>query len=326
MRRRDFIARVGGTAVAWPLVARAQQANVPRIGVLRVAGPPNQPAVEGLQQGLRDLGRVDGENIAIEFRSGEGGIQRLPALATELVRLKVAVIVAYGPQAIQAAKDATTTIPIVMGRMDDADAHGFVTNYARPGGNITGLSFQSGELSTKWLELLKDILVPGARLAALWDQAGTSHQVQLIEQAARTVGVNLKVLNVRGRADFSKAFAAAKQAAAAGLVILASPVMTYEMVTLAKLALEHALPASYMYRGFAAAGGLLSYGPSETDASFSWHRPAYFVDKILHGAKPGDLPVEQPTRFYLTVNLKTAKALGLAVSPTLVGRADEIIE
>jgi putative ABC transport system substrate-binding protein len=327
MRRRDFIGLMGTGLAVLPLVAHAQQpTNAPRIGVLRVAGPARQPAVEGLREGLRDFGHVDGENIAIEFRSGQGSIGTLPALAAELVRLRVAVIVAYGPQAIQAAKDATKTIPIVMGRMDDADAHGFVTNYARPEGNITGLSFQSGELSTKWLELLKDILAPGARIAALWDKAGTSHQVQLIEQAARAVGVNLRVLDVQARSDFAQAFGVAKRAGTAGLVILASPVMTYEMVPLAKLALEYSLPASYMYRGFAAAGGLLSYGPSETDTSFSWHRPAYFVDKILRGAKPGDLPVEQPTRFYLTVNLKTAKTLGVTVPPTLLARADEVIE
>jgi putative ABC transport system substrate-binding protein len=270
---------------AGPFAARAQQVQILRIGVLRVAGPASQPAIEGLRQGLRDLGYVDGQDIAIEFRSGEGGIKRLPELVAELVRLNCAVIVAYGPQAIQAAKDATATIPIIMGRMDDADAHGFVTNYSRPSGNITGLSFQSGELSTKWLELLKDILTPGGRIAALWDMAGTSHQVRLIEQAAQTVGVSLTVLPVRGRPEFADAFIMAKHAGAAGLVILASPVMTYEMVPLAKLALKHALPASYMYREFAAAGGLLSYGPSETDASFSWHRAAYFVDKILRGAE-----------------------------------------
>jgi ABC-type uncharacterized transport system substrate-binding protein len=323
--RREIIALLGGAA-AWPLAAGAQQLHIPRIGVLRVAGPVNQPAIEGLRQGLRDLGYVDGQNIAIEFRSGEGGIERLPELAAELVRLRCAVIVAYGPQAIQAAKDATATIPIIMGRMDDADAHGFVTNYARPSGNITGLSFQSGDLSTKWLELLKDILPTGRRIAALWDVAGTSHQVRLIEQAAQTVSVSLTVLPVRGQAEFADAFNRVKQAGVVGLVILASPVMTYEMVHLAELALKHVLPASYMYREFAAAGGLLSYGPRETDASFSWHRAAYFVDKILRGAKPSELPVEQPTRFYLTLNLKTAKALSLTVPDKLLVAADEVIE
>jgi putative tryptophan/tyrosine transport system substrate-binding protein len=291
-----------------------------------VAGPPSQLAVEELRRGLRDHGYVEGQNIAIEFRSGEGGIERLPELAAELVRLKVAVIVAYGPQTIQAAKDATTTIPIVMGRMDDADAHGFVLNYSRPGGNITGLSFQSGELSTKWLELLKDILPHGARIAALWDVAGTSHQVQLIEQAAQTVGVDLNIFQVRGRQNFAPAFSAVKEAGARGLVILASPVMTSEMIPLAKLTFEHGLAASYMYREFAVAGGLISYGPSATDASFSFRRAAYFVDRILRGAKPGELPVEQPTRFYLTVNLKTAKTLNLTVPATMLGRADEVIE
>jgi GMC oxidoreductase/ABC transporter substrate binding protein len=191
MKRREFITLLGGgAAAAWPFAARAQQQAMPRISVLRVAGPVNQPAIEGLRQGLRDLGYIEGQNIAIEFRSGEGGIDRLPELAAELVRLKPAVIVAYGPQAIQAARDATATIPIIMGRMDDADAHGFVTNYSRPSGNITGLSFQSGDLSTKWLELLKDILPPGGRIAALWDIGGTSHQVRLIEQAG-SLGIDV---------------------------------------------------------------------------------------------------------------------------------------
>jgi putative tryptophan/tyrosine transport system substrate-binding protein len=325
MKRRTFITLLGGAA-AWPLAARGQQPNVPRIGVLRVAGLPSQPAVEELRQGLRDLGYVEGQNIAIEFRSGEGGIERLPELAAELVGLNVAVLVAYGPQTIQAAKDATTTIPIVMGRMDDADAHGFVTNYSRPDGNVTGLSFQSGELSTKWLELLKEILPPGARIAALWDVAGTSHQVQLIKQAARTIGVDLNIFQVRGRQNFMQAFASAKEADVRGLVILASPVMTSEMIPLAKLTVEHGLAASYMYREFAAAGGLLSYGPSATDASFSFRRAAYFVDKILRGAKPGELPIEQPTRFYLTVNLKAATTLNLTIPSTLLAIADEVIE
>jgi putative ABC transport system substrate-binding protein len=220
------------------------------VGVLRVAGSASQPSHQDLLRGLRDLGYIEGQNVVIEFRSAEGRLELLPELAAELVRLKVAVIVAYGPQTIQAAKDATTTIPIVMGRMDDADAHGFVSNFARPGGNITGMSFPSGELSTKWLEFLIEILSPGARFAALWDTSGTANQVQLTEQAARTVGVDLRILHVAGSRDFTAAFAAAKQSKTQGLLILGSPIMTSQMEALAKLALEHGLAAIYTHREF----------------------------------------------------------------------------
>jgi len=225
-------------------------------------------------------------------------------------------IVAYGPQTIQAARDATTTIPIVMGRMDDADAHGFVSNFARPGGNITGMSLPSGELSTKWLEFLIEILSPSARFGALWDTSGTANQVRLTEQAARTFGVDLRILPVSGPGDFTAAFAAAKQSKTQGLLILGSPVMTSQMEALAKLALEHGLAAIYTYREFSLAGGTLSYGPRETDPNFAFRHAADFVDKILRGAKPGDLPVEQPMRYDLTVNLKTAKTLGVTIPAT----------
>lgn len=325
MRRREFFTLASGIA-AWPLVAHGQTAGAPHVGVLRVAGSASQPSHQDLLRGLRDLGYIEGQNVVMEFRSAEGRLELLPELAAELVRLKVAVIVAYGPQTIQAAKDATTTIPIVMGRMDDADAHGFVSNFARPGGNITGMSFPSGELSTKWLEFLIEILSPGARFAALWDTSGTANQVQLTEQAARTVGVDLRILHVAGSRDFTAAFAAAKQSKTQGLIILGSPIMTSQMEALAKLALEHGLAAIYTYREFTQAGGTLSYGPRETDPNFAFRHAADFVDKILRGARPGDLPVEQPTRYDLTVNLKTAKTLGVTIPATLLGLADEVFE
>jgi putative tryptophan/tyrosine transport system substrate-binding protein len=322
VKRRDFIAALVGTAV-WPIVARAQ--NIPRIGVLRVAGPPSQPSHQDLVEGLRDLGYVDSHNIIIEFRSAEGRVESLVELAAELVRLNVSVIVAYGPQTIQAAMAATKKIPIVMGRMDDADAHGFVTNFARPAGNVTGMSFPSGELRTKWLEFLKELLPPGAKIAALWDSAGTSHQLQLTEQAARKVGVALSILPIRGAQDLSDAFATANREKAQGLIVLGSPVMTSMMETLAKRALENRLAATYAYREFTQAGGLLSYGPLETDPHFAFRHAADFVDRILRGAKPEDLPVEQPTYYVLTVSLKTAKTLGLTIPATLLGR-DEVFE
>jgi putative tryptophan/tyrosine transport system substrate-binding protein len=326
MKRRDFVTLLGGVG-AWPLVARAQPASVPRIGVLRVAGPALDNFVAELRQGMRDLGHVEGRSFVIEYRwPQDGRLERLPELAAELVRLRVAVIVALGPQPIQAAKDATKTIPIVMGRMDDADVHGFVTNYARPEGNITGMSLPSGEISTKWLQMLKEILPQGARIAALWDVGGTSNQVRMIREAARIMGVDLDILPVRGPDDFAQAFAAAKQGGVQGLVILGSPVMSSQMVPLAKLTVAHRLAASYLYREFAEVGGLLGYGPTETDPNFAYRRVAYFVDQLLHGAKPGDLPVEQPSRYHLTINRNTADALGLTIPPHLYIFADEVIE
>src|SRR5215831_107240 len=325
MLRRKFFKLASGT-VAWPLVAHGQTAAAPHVGVLRVAGSASQSSHQDLLRGLRDLGYIEGRNVIIEFRSAEGRLELLPELSAELVRLKVAVIVAYGPQTSQAAKDATTTIPIVMGRMDDADAHGFVPNFARPGGNITGMSLPSGEISTKWLEFLIEILSPSARFAALWDTSGTANQVRLTEQAARTVGVDLRILPVAGPGDFTAAFAAAKQSKTQGLLILGSPIMTSQMEALAKLALEHGLAAIYTYREFTQAGGTLSYGPRETDPNFAFRHAADFVDKILRGAKPGDLPVEQPMRYDLTVNLKTAETPGVTIPATLLGRADEVFE
>jgi len=327
MERREFITFLGGAAAAWPLAAGAQPASVPRIGVLRVAGPALDNFVVELRQEMRDLGHVEGRGFVIEYRwPQDGRLERLPELAAELVRLRVAVIVAFGPQPIQAAKDATKTIPIVMGRMDDADAHGFVTNYSRPEGNITGMSFPGGEISTKWLQMLKEIMPQGAHIGALWDAGGTSHQVRLIGEAARSMGVDLNILPIRGPDDFVQAFAAAKQGGAQGLVILASPVMSSQMVPLAKLTVEHRLAASYLYREFAEAGGLLSYGPTEADPSFSYRHVAYFVDRLLRGAKASDLPVEQPTRFHFTINRNTAEALGLTIPPHLYIFADEVIE
>jgi putative tryptophan/tyrosine transport system substrate-binding protein len=242
------------------------------------------------------------------------------------VRLPVAIIIALGPQAIQAAVGATKTIPIVMGRMDDADAHGFVTNYARPEGNVTGMSLPSGELVTKWLQMLKEILPQGARIAALWDTGGTSNQVRTVQQAARVMAIDLDILRVRGPEDFPEAFSAARKSGIKGLLILGSPVMTSQLLPLAALTATHQLAAIYTYRDFAVAGGLLSYGPTDTDPNFAYRRTAYFIDRLLRGAKPGDLPVEQPSRYHLTINRKTADALGLTIPPHLYIFADEVIE
>ncbi len=264
--------------------------------------------------------------IAFENVSTEGRLDRLRELASELVHRKVAVIVTFGPQTTQAAREATDAIPIVMGRMDDADAHGFVRNYSRPEGNITGLSFQTGELSTKWLELLKETLPQGSAVAVLWDATGTANQLRTIEDAARSLKVDLHTVEVRGPGEFTAAFAAMQEAGARGVVILASPLFTVRMTQLAELAAAHRIAATYTYRAFVEAGGLMSFGPLDSDPSFTFRRAAYYVDKLLKGAKVAELPIEQPTRYSLAINLKTAKTLSLEIPPSLLARADEVIE
>jgi putative ABC transport system substrate-binding protein len=324
MKRREFIALLGG-AVVVPYSARAQQ--IPHVGVLRPFGSPaSDEAIAALRAGLHDLGYDEGRNIVLDIRYSSNRPELLPALAAELVALKVNVIVTYGPAGTKAAKEASSTIPIVMGRMDDADAQGFVASLGHPGGNITGVSFQSGDLATKWFEILKEVLPPGTRIAALWDAGSTINQTRLIEAAARTVGVDLLRIDVRGPADFQPALETARKEGARGIVLLASPMITGGMTELAQLASVHGLAAIYVYAAFARAGGLIGYGPSESDPSFSYRRAAFYIDKILKGANPAEMPVEQPTRFELAINLKAAKALGITIPATMLGRADEVIE
>jgi putative ABC transport system substrate-binding protein len=308
-----------------PLAAEAQRpGKVPLIGILALGAPPFY-GLDEVQQGLRDLGYVEGENIAFEVRWAAFRFEHLPALAAELVRLGVDVIVTHGPPGVKAAMAATRTIPIVMARIDDAEEHGLVASLARPGGNVTGLSIQTGELSDKWLDLLREVLPSLSRVAILWDATGTVNQLRTLEQAAHAVGVQLHVLEVRSVDDFPRAFAAATTAHAEGLVILGSPLMTENAAHLAELAAQHRLPATYTNRRFVEAGGLLTYGPKEPDPSWGWRRAAVFVDKILKGTKPADLPVERPTTFELIINVKTAEALGLTIPPTLLCQADEVI-
>jgi ABC-type uncharacterized transport system substrate-binding protein len=313
-----------------PLVPEARpRAQIPQVGFLRhgrQADAPLQRRLEEFRQGLRDLGYIEGQNILLEVRYSEGRLDRLPELAAEFVRLQVDVLVVHGPQGVRAARDATSTIPIVMARMDDADEHGFVASLARPGGNITGLSYQTGELSGKWLALLKDALPNLSRVAVLWDVTGTENKRRTLEQAAPALGVHLHVFEVRGPDDFDGAFAAAHTAQAEGLVILGSPVVTQHTPRLAALAAHHRLPAIYSDRRFVEAGGLMAYGPKESDPSWGERRAAVFVDKILKGAKPADLPVERPRQFELVLNLKAAEAMGLTISPWLLLQADEVIK
>jgi putative ABC transport system substrate-binding protein len=306
--------------------AEAQQTGkIPRIGFL-APGVPSLLGFDELQQGLGNLGYVEGQNIAMEIRSAEGRYERLPALATELVRLRVNVLVTQGPPGVRAAMAATRTIPIVMSRIDDAEEHGFVASLARPGGNVTGMSLQTGELSPKWLEFLKDALPTISRMGILWDETGTVNQLKTLERASHAIGVELHVLKVRSLDDFPEAFAAAISAKSQGLVILGSALLTENAARLAELAAAHRLPAIYNNKRFVRAGGLMTYGVKESDPSWGYRRAAVFVDKILKGAKPADLPVERPYKFELVINLKTAKQLGLTVPSRLLARADEVMK
>jgi putative tryptophan/tyrosine transport system substrate-binding protein len=327
--RRAFIGTMAGGLLAAPLEAEAQQAaKVPRIGFLLFHLGANPHLEHAFLQGLRDLGYVEGRNLVIEYRDAEGKYERLPALAAELVALKVDVIMTGGtPQAL-AAKQATKTIPIVFTSAPDPVTSGLVTSLARPGGNVTGLSNLNAELVGKCLEQLKQV-VPGVkRVAVLWHPGGLGERTEkdmlkAADVAARTLGVRLQIVQLRGPADFDRAFSGMNRARGDALTVLPNPMLNTERRRLVDLAAKNRLPAVYPGREFVDDGGLMAYGPNFADL---FRRAATYVDKILKGAKPADLPVEQPMKFELVINLKTAKALGLTIPPSLLGRADEIIQ
>jgi len=328
MRRRPAIllTLVLGLFLA-PLAAGAQQpAKLPRIGLL-IQNPiaPVAHLWEAFRQGLRELGYVEGQNIAIEVRSAEGKYERLPALAAELVRLRVDAIVVGSTPAAFAAKQATMTIPIVMAGVGDPVGSGLVTSLARPAGNITGLSLLTSELSAKQLELLKEALPKVSRVAVLWNPATQSHPLILREAkaAAQALGVQLQLLEVRNPDDFERAFGVATRRRAAGLLVLADAMFLSHRTRIANLAAKSRLPAMYGLTEHAQAGGLMAYAPNFAGL---FRQAATYVDKILKGAKPADLPVEQPTRFELVINMKTAKALGLTFPPSILIRADQVIQ
>ena len=325
MQRRAFITLLGGAAVAWPLGALAQQAvKLYRIGILSPELPPPE-FLEAFRQGLRELGYVVGQTIVFEVRSAEGYSQRLAALANELVRLKVDVIVAINTTSVQAAKKASATIPIVMTRIADPVKSGLVGNLSRPGENITGLSFMVDELSGKRLALLKDTLPSVSRVAILWYEPNPGADIAMgaIKAASRELGLELLLLPMHGPADLIGAFQAATRGRAQALIVIDDVVTTRHRVEILNLAATRTLAVISQYRAFAEAGALLAYGPS---LSAMYRRTAYYVDRILKGANAGDLPVEQSTKFDLVINLKTAKALGVTIPPSLLARADEVIE
>lgn len=307
--------------------ATAQQpTKVPRIGFLNAASPSAILArYEAFRHGLRDLGYVEGKNIVIEYRYAEGKLDRLRELGAELVRLKVDVIVTAGPSATRSIKKATATIPVVMAFDYDPVGSGAVANLARPGGNITGLSALYPEISGKRLELLKEIVPKLSRLAILGSstQPGNAQALKEMELAARTLGVQLQYLEVRAPKDIESAFLAATQERADAVLVLTSPVFVSQRTELADLAVKSRVPATYQASEYVEAGGLMSYGVNIADLH---RRAATYVDKILKGAKPAGLPVEQPQKFELIINLKAAKRIGLTIPPNVLVRADRVIK
>jgi putative ABC transport system substrate-binding protein len=297
-------------------------AKTPRIGILTATSALN-PALEVFRQGLRDLGYVEGQNIALEYRFADGRFERLPALAADLVRLQVEILVAEGGQATAAAQHATGTIPIIFAAVPDPVGQGLVASLARPGGNTTGLSIQDPELMGKRLELLKEAVPGVTRVAYLWHAARIGPRaLHELQTAARSLGVQLHPVEVREPYPFDQAFATMAEAHAEALITLPSGVFGTRRTQIVDLASQTRLPGIFPERHFAEAGGLMSYGPS---VAANFHRAATYVAKILKGAKPADLPVEQPTKFEFVINLKTAKALGLTIPSTLLFQANEVI-
>ena len=326
MRRRDFIILLAGPMGGWPSGVRAQQRVMPVIGYLGAGSSgPTAPNIAAFHRELSEAGYVEGQNLVIEYRWAEGRYDRLPALAADLVDRKVDVIVPATTPAALAARNATPLIPIVFVAVADPLATGLVTSLARPGGNITGISVMAAELMPKRLELLLE-LAPRAKVIALLVNPNNPNAGRMIgdlQAAALEKGVQLAVLNAGTEVEIDTVFAMLVQREAGALVVSADPFFFSRREQLTTLAARHALPAIYEFREFAAVGGLISYGPSIID---TYRKAGAYVGRILKGAKPADLPIEQPTRFELAINLKTAKALGLAIPYTLLGRADEVIE
>ena len=328
MQRRHFIALLGGAAATWPFAARAQRPSLPVIGFLGSASPDEYTIrLRAFRQGLKDAGYVEGENVVIEYRWAEAHTDRLPALAAQLVNRQAAVIVAAGGTASAlAAKAATASVPIVFGIAADPVAIGLVASLNRPGGNVTGVTSLNVEVGPKRLELVRELLPSATIMAVLVNPATPALAepfTRALQAAAGALGLQLHVLHASKEDEFDTVFATLAQLRAGALIIAPDNFFTAQSKQLAALSLRHAVPAIYQFDEFAAAGGLMSYGSSETEY---YRLVGIYAGKILKGEKPGDLPVQQSTKVELIINLRTAKALGLAVPMSLLGRADEVIE
>jgi len=326
MRRRQFITLLGGAA-AWPLAARAQQTTpVPRIGWLTTGDPTSYRfSLAAFRGGLRELGYVEGRNVTIEYRWAEGNPARLPELANQLVQQQVDVILAGGSIGARAAKDATSVIPIVAAGAGDLVDLGLVTSLARPGGNLTGFVTVGAETAAKRVQFMTEIMPQGRRAAVLWNPGASNAGLEwkVLKESAPAVGLAFAPYEARTLQDLDNALAAIARSGADMLIVVNDPFMFTHRKSIVEAAGKSRLPANYGFREYVDDGGLMSYGPSISDG---YHRAALYVDKILKGAKPGDLPVVLPTKIELVINLKTAKALGLTVPPTLLATADEVIE
>jgi putative tryptophan/tyrosine transport system substrate-binding protein len=326
MRRREFITLIGGAAATWPLAARAQRPALPVIGFLSSGTPAGLAHLTaGFRQGLNEAGYVEGRNVAIEYRWAEGDYDRLPALAADLVRRQVAVLAATTTPGALAAKRATSIIPIVFAMGADPIAIGLVDSLSRPSGNVTGVNQYLSDLGTKRLGLLRALLPNAAIIGMLRNPKfpDAESQSKDMKEAARTLGLELHIMNASSEDDFNAAFASFLQLRISALLVTVDPFFNSRRDQLVALVARHKIPAMYFERAFVLTGGLMSYAPNLVDG---YRHTGIYVGRILNGAKPGDLPVLQPTKFELVINLKTVKALGLEVSPALLALADEVIE
>jgi putative tryptophan/tyrosine transport system substrate-binding protein len=327
--RRQFISALGSAAATWPLAARTQQSEpVKRIGILQglAASDAEWPhRFDAFKAHLKELGWIEGRNVAFEFRFADAKPELLPALAAELVQTNVDVIVTNAAQPVEAARKATSTVPIVMASVGDALGAGYVVSLARPGGNITGLTLVSTDQSAKRLQLIKQISPSIVRIAVLWNGNASGHRLQIkeMEQAVPAMGIVLQSLPISNANELDAALRAAAQENAQAIVTMDDPLVQSQRVRIVEFAIGQGIPVMGEFRPVTEAGGLMSYGPNQVDM---WRRAADYVDKIFKGAKPADLPVEQPTKFELVINRKTAKALGISVPQTLLVGADEVIE
>jgi putative ABC transport system substrate-binding protein len=326
MDRRTFIRSVAGSVLAAPLSATAQQpAKAPVVGVLNIAVGPRSLTVDTTRQGLRDLGYVEGKSIAFDVRFVGGKVEAYPALAADLVRRKVDVFLVSGPAAVRAAKEATSTIPIVALDLEsDPIGAGFVRSFAQPGGNLTGCFLDQPGLTGKWLDLISEAVPGTRRIAVLRDMSTGPWQLAAIKATAEKLRIELQVIEIQGPGDLDRALEAGLKDGARALVQLSSPLFDSTLAArVAEFTARHRLPAISMFRKFPESGGLMSYGPNQPDY---YKRLAFYIDRILKGAKPADLPIEQPAKFDLVINLKTVKALGLTLPQSLLLRADEVIQ